>query len=184
MHSSLVLVAACYENWYEWFWGLEACCLSCSAEAMFPPGKHGGCCDCNTVGRLSDQEHVHSKLDRCHVYTSFFYAGTDIVGAVILVAFVRPTEWFAWPALAEGAPKGQGTTSGPVRSCYCCNTLNQTYAGDSATDLPEKCRLCGVYIPDPLLIPTTITELRSCRRSLGHPPTLAYWCCRRELKHR
>ena len=39
--------------------------------------------------------------------------GVDIIGAMILTAFVRPVTWFVWPALQEGSDPG-GNTSGPV----------------------------------------------------------------------
>ena len=40
-------------------------------------------------------------------------AGVDIIGAMILTAFVRPVTWFTWPALGVGSDPG-GNTSGPV----------------------------------------------------------------------
>ena len=40
-------------------------------------------------------------------------AGIDIIGAMILTAFVRPVTWFQWPALPQGSDLG-GNTSGPV----------------------------------------------------------------------
>ena len=39
--------------------------------------------------------------------------GVDIIGAMILTAFVRPVTWFIWPALPQGSDAG-GNTSGPV----------------------------------------------------------------------
>ena len=45
--------------------------------------------------------------------TVCFTTGVDIVGAMILTAFVRPVTWFIWPALPDGSDPG-GSTSGPV----------------------------------------------------------------------
>lgn len=42
-------------------------------------------------------------------------AGVDIIGAMILTAFVRPVTWFRWPTLQQGANFPVGSTSGPVR---------------------------------------------------------------------
>ena len=43
------------------------------------------------------------------------HAGVDIIGAMILTAFVRPVTWFRWPELPQGAQYPVGSTSGPVR---------------------------------------------------------------------
>ena len=41
------------------------------------------------------------------------YAGIDVIGAVVLVAFVKPAKWFEWTAIQQGTDAG-GNTSGPV----------------------------------------------------------------------
>ncbi len=57
----------------------------------------------------------HSVSDMGRYWDKLFYgfAAVDIIGAVILTAYVRPVTWFQWPGLSEGTDQG-GSTSGPV----------------------------------------------------------------------
>ncbi|KAL3158516.1 hypothetical protein ABBQ38_010745 [Trebouxia sp. C0009 RCD-2024] len=81
------------------------------------------------INLLNDVSAMATSLDKVHssdkprlwnmnkdVIIACALCGVDIIGAMILTAFVRPVTWFTFPALSEGTDQG-GTTSGPEVAC-------------------------------------------------------------------